>query len=521
MNSHFTIAPIALFVYKRKDHLEQTLQALYKNRLVPQTDLYIFSDAPKTADDAQDVKNIRSFIKSITGFKSITIHEQAKNLGVAGSIVSGVTSILSRHSTCIVIEDDIVVSASFLEFMNDALQFYKDDARIATISGYTYPHSIFSIPATYKHDVFLARRVFPWGWATWSDRWNKIPWDNEYYKVIKSDEELRTKLNMLHPQLSQWLIGKLNGVADTWSIQMTLFFLQKNMYTVYPIQSYTNNIGNDGSGSTRQHKPFFVHRKIKGKKKSSLSHIEPDQDIEKEFRAAGLYSNQDTYFSWYKRMCIFYDKHRAKKRFFYHTVELIKKIDRRRYSYRLLRKSVYFVFDIIDAIKRSPVVKKPYMLDSEINLFKHNLKKSDSVLEWGSGNSTLYFSQFVKKYTAIEHQKEWFNKIKKSIGRNTSILHVPVSAPYTPITGHGWNTDFEGDYEQFKDYILIFDTFKENFDVILIDGRARIECAKYIIPYIDRRTKIFVHDFERYELELQKYYCVEKRSDRMALLRKK
>lgn len=129
---------------------------------------------------------------------------------------------------------------------------------------------------------------------------------------------------------------------------------------------------------------------------------------------------------------------------------------------------------------------KPWMDNREIKLIESYLTKDDIMLEWGCGGSTLYFPKFVNKYYSIEHNKEWFEKIKKEVFDNVNINYVSNNLPRTHPTKK----------EQFLDYINSVDNLGVNkFDKVLIDGRARNFCAEKIIPYLKEDSVVFIHDF--------------------------
>ena len=121
-------APIALFVYNRPDHTQQTIVSLQKNTLAKNSNLYIFSDGPKTEKDIPKVNEVRQFLKNINGFKSVTVIERKSNWGLAKSIIEGVSEIINLYERVIVLEDDIVTSNTFLSFMNGALNFYYNNS---------------------------------------------------------------------------------------------------------------------------------------------------------------------------------------------------------------------------------------------------------------------------------------------------------------------------------------------------------------------------------------------------------
>ena len=133
------LAPVVLFVYNRLDHLRQTLEALLKNPEAPESIVYVFSDGPRGEHDAAQVNAVRSFIRSVAGFKEIHVIERPRNLGLADNIIDGVSTVLKQSDSVIVLEDDIETSPGFLRYMNDALDLYRNESRVMHVSGYMFP----------------------------------------------------------------------------------------------------------------------------------------------------------------------------------------------------------------------------------------------------------------------------------------------------------------------------------------------------------------------------------------------
>lgn len=129
-------APIALFVYNRPDHLRRTVSALQKNSLASETDLICYSDGAKTAGDEIAVNEVRHVLNEVTGFHSVIINRAESNMGLADSIISGVTKTINTYNRVIVVEDDIVVNPYFLQYMNDALDTYSDVDEVMHVAGF-------------------------------------------------------------------------------------------------------------------------------------------------------------------------------------------------------------------------------------------------------------------------------------------------------------------------------------------------------------------------------------------------
>ncbi len=128
-----SLSPIVLFVYNRPWHTQKTIEALQKNELASESELFIYSDAAKNETAIHAVEKVRNYIKKTTGFKKITIIERDKNWGLANSIIDGVTTIVNQYEKIIVLEDDLLTSPYFLRFMNEALTFFKENSKLKNI----------------------------------------------------------------------------------------------------------------------------------------------------------------------------------------------------------------------------------------------------------------------------------------------------------------------------------------------------------------------------------------------------
>ena len=237
-------APIALFVYARLDHTRRTVEALKRNPLADASDLIVFSDAPKRAELAASVEDVRSYIRGLDGFKSITIVEREGNLGLAASIIDGVSKVCEAHGRVIVLEDDLVTSPFFLSFMNDALDCYKETPQVAAISGYHPPFK--KRPA----DTFFQRDADCWGWATWQRAWKKFNPDG---KDLLSQLAQRGLLRLFDQDGSYPYVGMLEeqiaGRNESWAIRWRASVILNDMLSLYPRDSLVCNIGFDGSGT--------------------------------------------------------------------------------------------------------------------------------------------------------------------------------------------------------------------------------------------------------------------------------
>lgn len=237
------LAPIVLFVYNRPDHTAKTIHALQENNLANESELFIYADAAKNDSAQKQVDEVRELISNISGFKTVTVIKQETNIGLAASIIGGVTELTNRYGKVIVLEDDIVTSKYFLQFMNDSLIFYRDNNLIHSVSGCNYPVNLEKI----NQETYFLRIPLCWGWATWKDRWNHF--DKNLEEVMSTPQKIVNYMNFenTYNYFSQ-AIRNYKGDLNTWFIFWYLVSAKNKTLTLFPKTTLVNNIGHDGSG---------------------------------------------------------------------------------------------------------------------------------------------------------------------------------------------------------------------------------------------------------------------------------
>ncbi|WP_026897702.1 glycosyltransferase [Daejeonella oryzae] len=240
------LAPIALFVYNRPDHTRRTLKFLKENILADESRLFIFSDAAANPAEEEKVREVRELIKNTEGFKTVEILERKTNLGLANSIISGVSKLVQEYGKVIVLEDDLITSPYTLQYFNDALIKYERDEKVMHIGAYMYPLN--TDKQNNLPETFFYRAATSWGWATWHRAWNNFEPDIEALSAqfdSKKIHEFSIENNMnFWKQMKDFKSGKNNSWAIRWYASIFL----KGGLTLNPSQSLVNNIGHDGSG---------------------------------------------------------------------------------------------------------------------------------------------------------------------------------------------------------------------------------------------------------------------------------
>ncbi len=279
------VAPTVVFAYNRPEHLKKTLTALSENRGAGNTEVFVFIDGPKEGQDGLVQNEVASVAENFREcFKGFSVKRSGHNKGLAKSVIGGVSEVIEKYGKVIVVEDDAVSAEGFLEFMNNALDFYENDSTIWSIGGFTVP---MKLPDDYKYDVIKTQRSSSYAWATWKDRWDKIDWEVTDYGSFKKNFSARRRFNMWGSDRSGMLDCQMNGEVNSWAIRFDYAMFKNNMYNIVPVQSLIQSIGRDGSGThdtDKSKKDDFFAAELSGDEiKITPEKVEVDERIRREF----------------------------------------------------------------------------------------------------------------------------------------------------------------------------------------------------------------------------------------------
>lgn len=101
----------------------------------------------------------------------------------------------------------------------------------------------------------------------------------------------------------------------------------------------------------------------------------------------------------------------------------------------------------------------PWITYPAIDFIKQFDYSDADVFEWGSGYSTLWWSQRCRSIHSLESNPQWYSIMKSRLGANVTYIHTAIKA---------------------EDEVAAFRELKRDFDVIVLDnhGSFRYDCAK-------------------------------------------
>jgi hypothetical protein len=234
-------APISVFAYRRTKTLAQALDALESCAEFSASRVFIFSDGPKDQKSARDVAMVRELARARLRPNMILV-EREKNMGLAASIIDGVTSLCNEYGRVIVIEDDLIVAPGALAWLNFGLDGFSDDPNVWQVALHQWDVPEF---ARRSEGVFL-NMTSSWGWATWKRAWDRFDPEAKGWRELAENPELRKRFDIggIYPY-SEMLQRAVTGAVDSWAVRFWWSVFRAHGVSLFPPRSLITNIGYD------------------------------------------------------------------------------------------------------------------------------------------------------------------------------------------------------------------------------------------------------------------------------------
>ena len=245
------MTPIALFVYNRPQNLQRTLDCLKNNKI---NLLYIFSDGPKSEVDEEKIKEVRNIIDQIDWVKTEKFYQE-KNIGLSESVIFGVNEVFEEYDTIICIEDDICVASGFYEYMKACLGKYRDNPKIAGVTGLKYPVKEKSFE-NYDYDIFFYPRFSSCGWGTWKKVWQAYTFNTDV--LLSEVEKVKdTIIDSGVDMISMYNSLRTGNLSGGWDVYCSLNMIVNNQYFISPTRNLIENTGMTEGTHAHSEKPPY------------------------------------------------------------------------------------------------------------------------------------------------------------------------------------------------------------------------------------------------------------------------
>lgn len=233
-----TYYPVIIPTLNRYEHFKRCVESLARNTHADKTELIIGLDYPPSEKYEKGYKQIKEYLPSITGFKKITIFVRRENYGVHRNFIALQNYAFEHYNAVISTEDDNEFSPCFLDFMNKALDRYRNEERITTVGGFNQ----YSVK---DQNTVLTIDSCAWGMGQWREKYEPTKVDTiRFLKKISGILKIFHNYRLLLPML----IGMIKRGKSYGDAILTCYNISTERYQVRSSKSLVRNWGHDGSG---------------------------------------------------------------------------------------------------------------------------------------------------------------------------------------------------------------------------------------------------------------------------------
>lgn len=251
-------APVIVKTLNRYEHLRRCIESLQRNEWSEYTELYISVDYPVKQSHWEGYLKIKEYVNSeISGFKSVTVFMQDRNLGSYKNADFIIDKVFEKYDRAIETEDDNEFSHNFIEYMDRGLERFKGDSSILFISGYVDEQPWNS----HGGNIMKLATTSYYGLGIWKDKWLQLRTElkRELFDKIGRNPYYVWKLYHYSRNMLWWYVHRYlcdpyepmfdeHGELALMDINFNIYCIIENKYIIVPIQSLVRNWGRDGSG---------------------------------------------------------------------------------------------------------------------------------------------------------------------------------------------------------------------------------------------------------------------------------
>lgn len=269
--NNFQYAPVIIPTLNRYEHFKRCLESLEKCTGADKTEVYVGLDYPPSEKYVEGWKKIDVYLgekEKDNGFLNLIVKRRDHNLGIGGNCSNFKTLLkeLPTGSECFIsTEDDNEFSPCFLDFMNKALEKYKDNPKVYSVCGYTQPE--YQVKGK---DVIFIYDNSAWGLGRWMNR--EVP-DVKYVSTHLKSFGTVFKVWRKYPALINSMLTMVQRNVRYGDAMYTLKCICEERYQVRPSFSLVRNTGDDGSGQHTGKSGRFSTQKISDEKQFFLTEV--------------------------------------------------------------------------------------------------------------------------------------------------------------------------------------------------------------------------------------------------------
>lgn len=245
-------APVCIPTLNRIEHLSKCVESLKACTHADETELVISIDYPSKDDQVKGWLDVKKYVKTICGFKKVTIFTQTENVGIHENYRLLREYAFANYDRMVFSEDDNVFSRCFLDYMNNALEKYADDPDVWGICSFF--QSEYIDLSDYTSNVIKIKGYYcEYGSGAWRDKFEQkiksiqVPYQKKVCNMGNKLEVFRKYLSLFYLFIRiKDFYPELQGPCD---ISYAVSSILNDKYYIVPTESIVKNIGYDGTGT--------------------------------------------------------------------------------------------------------------------------------------------------------------------------------------------------------------------------------------------------------------------------------
>lgn len=267
--------PIVIIIYNRPKKVRKLMNSIKKEN---KRELFIIADGPKKRCDIQLCRDSLNEIYKVKWKGKKHLIASKKNLGLKKRIKTGLDKVFRIAERAIILEDDCIPSRSFFLFSDKMLNLYKNNRKIAGVTGNNFNNKI--IDQTY----YFSKYSSIWGWATWRRVWKTVDIKVKFWKKFKNSKNWKKKhLNSVERKFWTEIFDNVyKGNYNSWAYPYLLSNFYRDRLTIVPKNNLVKNVGFDHS-ATHTKVPYPIY--ILKNRKLSLNKIKHPTQIKNNIDA--------------------------------------------------------------------------------------------------------------------------------------------------------------------------------------------------------------------------------------------
>jgi hypothetical protein len=247
MNENFTPpgplnTAVLFLVFNRPDTTSKVFEAI---RQAKPPRLYVAADGARAGriGEAELVAKVREIATAVDWPCEVKTLFRDQNLGCGYAVSDAITWFFRQEQSGIILEDDCLPCPSFFQLCEWGLETYKNRKEVWQINGNNFSAE----KSFYPGEVSFVSLPQAWGWATWSDRWEK--YQKNPFLLQRNLDVQKWSLTRVAAINKQQHINALKKGLDTWDYQWQLIVLQNKGLVLSPRSNLISNLG-DGEDAT-------------------------------------------------------------------------------------------------------------------------------------------------------------------------------------------------------------------------------------------------------------------------------